>query len=416
MSFTYKNDTLYCESVSVPRIIKEHGTPCYIYSYTALIQQLNSIRKAFAPVNPLICFAMKANDNSAVVKTLVDQGAGCDIVSGGELIKALKCRADPGTIVFASVGKTDEEILAAIKAKILFFNVESQAELKRIDLLASQLGVRPGIALRINPDVAAVTHDRITTGTLEKKFGIDLATARDILVNQERYPSLDFSGLHMHIGSQITSVEPYIQAMKRVLAFLDDLTRAEVYLRYFDLGGGFGIDYDGQTSCPIEGFAAPLIPLLEETGLNIILEPGRFLCGNAGIFITRTLYLKDNGVKKFLIVDAGMNDLPRPSLYGAYHAITPVRQTRGPTDTFDVVGPICESGDFFAKDRVLPVVRQGDLLAIHSAGAYCHVMASNYNARGRAPEIMVKGNRWAVIKQRETLKDITRGEAIPDFL
>ncbi len=415
--FIYKKNSLYCESLSVARIVKELGTPCYIYSYHAFVEQFQKIKKAFAPVDPLICFAMKANDNLAVVKTLVDQGAGCDIVSGGELTKALKVKADPKKIVFASVGKTEEEIIAALNAGILLFNVESRPELDEINRLAKKLKKHACAALRVNPDVAAATHDRIMTGTLNKKFGLDLATARTILTNQSAWPNVEISGIHMHIGSQIKTVQPYVEAMERILQFLHDLKVAGVTLKYFDVGGGFGISYDENHPEHIEDFAKALIPLLKQTGLKIIMEPGRFISGNSGIFITKTLYIKDNGVKKFIIVDAGMNDLPRPSLYDAHHEIIPVKiDPAAKTDTFDVVGPICESGDFFAKKRMMPIVKNGDLLAIKSAGAYCYAMSSNYNVRPRAPEVMVKGNKFAVIKKRETIKDLMKGEKIPDFL
>jgi diaminopimelate decarboxylase len=415
--FPHKNNSLYCEGVRVERIIKELGTPCYIYSYHAFVDQFSRIKSAFAPVDPLICFAMKANDNLAVVKTLVNQGAGCDIVSGGELAKALKAKADPKKIVFASVGKTEEEITAALNAGILLFNVESQPELDSINRLAKKLKRRAGAALRVNPDVAAATHERIMTGTLNKKFGLDLATAKAILINQKTWPSVDINGIHMHIGSQIKTIEPYVEAMNRLLPFLADLKAACVALKYFDVGGGFGISYDENHPEHIEDFAKALIPLLKRTDLKIIMEPGRFISGNSGIFVTKMLYIKDNGVKKFMIVDAGMNDLPRPSLYDAHHEIVPVKtDPDAKTDTFDVVGPICESGDFFAKKRVLPVVKQGDLMAIKSAGAYCYAMSSNYNVRPRAPEVMVKGNQFVVIKKRETIKDLMRGETIPQFI
>lgn len=417
MHFHYKNNLLYCENIRVDRIIKELGTPCYIYSYHAFVEQFERIRNAFAPVDPLICFAMKANDNLAVVKTLVSQGAGCDIVSGGELIKALKAKADPKKIVFASVGKTEAEITDALNAGILLFNVESQPELNEINRLARKLKKQAGVALRVNPDVEAATHDRIMTGTLNKKFGLDLATAKAILMNQKAWPNVEISGIHMHIGSQIKTAAPYIEALNRILAFLNELKVAGVTLKYFDMGGGFGISYDENHPEHIEDFAKALVPLLKKTGLKIIIEPGRFIAGNSGIFITETLYVKDNGVKKFIIVDAGMNDLPRPSLYDAHHEIIPVKiDPVAQTDIFDVVGPICESGDFFAKKRTMPVVKRNDLLAIKSAGAYCYVMGSNYNVRGRAPEVMVKGNKFSVIKKRETIKDLMKGETIPEFI
>lgn len=414
--FTYKNGELYCEQVSVSRIVKDAGSPCYIYSHKHLVGQFESIRKAFARVDPLICFAMKANDNLALVKTLVDRGAGCDIVSGGELKVALKAGVDPQKIVFASVGKTKDEITDAIKAGILFFNVESLPELEEIDHLAGTMKRRASAALRINPDVKAATHDKITTGTLEKKFGLDLTTACTILHQRKKYPHVDIKGLHMHIGSQILSSKPYVTAIQKVLQFLDHLTREGIFVEYMDIGGGIGIPYGNETVEPIQSFARQLLPLLEKTGLKIVMEPGRYICGNAGILVTETLYVKDNGVKKFIIVDAGMNDLVRPAMYDAYHDIIPVRRKSSRKVVFDVVGPICESGDVFAKGRRLPVMSRGDLLAVKSAGAYGHVMSSNYNMRLRPVEVMVKGNKYGVVNERETFQDLMRGEHIPEFL
>ncbi len=414
--FKYKNGELYCESVKVSSIAKKVGTPFYLYSYKTLIDHFNKIKEAFKKIDPIICFAMKSNDNMAVVKALVDQGAGCDIVSGGELKKAIKVGADPKKIAFASTGKTEEEITDAIKAGILFFNVESLPELEEINRIAKKLKKKTQVALRINPDVKAATHDRITTGTLTKKFGIDLKTAHKVLKTQEKYPFVNINGIHMHIGSQITSSEPYIKALKKVIVFLDELTKDDIYLEYFDLGGGLGINYKDEKAQTAKEFAKDVMPLLEETGLKIIMEPGRFISGNAGIFVTKALYLKDNGVKKFFIVDAGMNDLMRPSLYDAYHEIVPVKKTRAKKMKVDVVGPICESGDYFAKDRMLPKVDAGDLLAIMGTGAYGYVMASNYNVRPRPVEVMVKGNKFEVIKERETFKDLIKGEKIPAFL
>ncbi|MFP4473550.1 MAG: diaminopimelate decarboxylase [Candidatus Omnitrophota bacterium] len=414
--FQYKKDQLYCDGVRIERIVKQVGTPCYIYSYRCFTANLKRIQKAFRAVDPLVCFALKANDNTAVIKSLVGQGAGCDIVSGGELKKALKVKADPAKIVFASVGKTDDEIRAALRAGILFFNVESLAELERIDQIAGKMRRKAPVALRVNPDVAAATHERITTGTLKKKFGLDLATAHKILRNQQGYPHITFRGIHMHIGSQITETAPYVTSLQKMIRFLDQLTREDIYLEYFDLGGGFGVPYEGKVS-QIGTFARDLVPLLQETGMKIVMEPGRFILANAGIFVTRTLFEKDNGIKHFVIVDGGMNDFARPSLYDAYHEIVPVRRQKGMRRRkVDVVGPICESGDFFAKDRLLPPVGRGDLLAIKGAGAYGYVMASNYNVRGRPAEVLVKGREFSVIRKRETFRELTRGEVVPDFI
>ncbi|MFC1510501.1 diaminopimelate decarboxylase [Candidatus Omnitrophota bacterium] len=414
--FVYKNNELYCEKLKVSAIAKECGTPLYIYSYKTLTDHFHKLKEAFKSVNPLICFAMKANDNLSVIKALADQGAGFDIVSIGELKKAIKVKADLQKIVFASVGKTEEEITLAIKSKILFFNVESLPELVEINRIAGKLKKVPQIALRINPDVDAVTHARITTGTLKNKFGIDLKTALQILKNKKKYKNLNINGLHCHIGSQITTVDPYIKALKKVTAFIQTCKKEGIAIKTLNMGGGLGINYNNDKANTAKQFAGKVMPLLKKCDVKIIIEPGRFIAGNAGIFVTKTLYLKDNGVKKFLIVDGGMNDLARPSLYNAYHHIQPLKKTRAKKIVMDVVGPICESGDFFAKDRKLAPMKKGDLLAIMGAGAYGYVMASNYNVRRRPAEVMVKGNKFAVIKKRETFKDLIAGEDIPAFL
>lgn len=416
--FFYKNGEYFCEDVAVSAIAKKVGTPVYIYSHKTLTEHLFKIQKAFAEINPLICFAMKSNDNVAVVKSLVNHGAGCDIVSGGELKKALKVGTDPKKIVFASVGKTEEEIAAALKAGILFFNVESLPELEEINRIAQQMHKRAPVALRINPDVDAATHEAITTGTLKNKFGIDLTSTRDILKSQKKYSHIKIKGLHIHIGSQIVSKDPFIKAISKASDFVHDLRAEGIELEYFDIGGGLGIIYKDENPQTPKDFAGAVLPYLKKLGLKIVMEPGRFIAGNAGILVARILYLKDNGVKKFLIVDAGMNDLIRPSLYGAYHEIIPVIEPAkhaGHT-LMDVVGPICESGDFLGKDRMLPELNKGDLVAVLSAGAYGYVMASNYNVRSKPVEVMVKGKQFEVIKERETFKDLTRGESIPKFL
>lgn len=414
--FLFKNGELYCEDVKVETIAKKVGTPLYLYSTKTLVDHFTKIKKAFAKVNPIICFAMKANDNLAVLKTLANEGAGFDIVSIGELRKALKVGADPKKIVFASVGKTEEEIAFAIKKGILFFNVESEPELAEINRIAKKLNKKPQAALRINPDVEAATHSFITTGTLKNKFGIDLQSTREILKQPKKYSNVKITGLHIHIGSQITTSQPFINAITKVVSFIDSLRSDGVKLEYLDIGGGLGIIYKDEKPQTAQDFANAVLAILEKTGLKIVMEPGRFIVGNAGIFVTKVLYLKDNGFKKFLIVDGGMNDLIRPSLYNAYHEIVPVKTTNSAKIKVDVVGPICESGDFFAKDRELPQVNKGDLLAIMSAGAYGYVMSSNYNVRGRVPEVIVKGKQFAITKKRETFEDLLRGESIPAFL
>lgn len=414
--FKYKNGELYCENVKVSSVAKKVGTPFYLYSYKTLVDHFNKIKQAFKEIDPLICFAMKCNDNMAVVKSLIDQGAGCDIVSVGELKKALKVKADPKKIVFASVGKTEEEITTALKAGILFFNVESFPELEEIDRIARTLNIKTQATLRINPDVKAITNDRIATGTLDKKFGIDLANTKMILKKQKDFPNVKINGIHMHIGSQILSFSPYIDALKKVNDFLKEVKKDGITLEYLDIGGGIGINYKGNEANTVKKFAQAIMPLLKKTGLKIIFEPGRFIAGNAGIFVTKVVYFKDNGVKKFVIVDAGMNDFMRPSLYNAYHEIIPLKKTSSKKIKVDVVGPICESGDFFAKDRMLPKLNKDDIIALMGAGAYGYVMASNYNVRGRPAEVMAKDSHFEIIKEREVFEDLTRGEKIPGFI
>ena len=414
--FKFKSNKLYCESVAVAKVAAEVGTPFYLYSHKTLVDHFIKIKNAFKQIDPIICFALKANDNMAVIKTLINQGAGCDIVSGGELKKALKVKADPKKIVFASVGKSEEEITAAIKADILFFNVESVPEIEEINQIAKKLNRIAPVALRINPDVDAATHHKVTTGTLKNKFGLDLFSARKLLKEQKKYTNIKINGLHIHIGSQITSGKPFEIAITKVVSFLEDIKSEGIRLDYLDIGGGLGIIYKNEKPQTAKQFARRILPLLKKTGLKIVMEPGRFIAGNAGIFVSKVLYLKDNGVKKFLIVDGGMNDLIRPTLYNAYHDIVPVKKSRAKKIKVDVVGPICESGDFFGKDRILPAMKKNDLLAVMSAGAYGYVMASNYNVRCRVPEVLVKGNKFAVIKKRETFKELVRGESIPEFL
>lgn len=414
--FSFKNNELCCESVKVASVAKSVGTPFYLYSYKTLTDHFLKIQKAFARVNPIICFAMKSNGNLAVIKSLIELGAGIDIVSVGELKKALVAGADPKKIVFASVGKTEEEISFAIKTGILLFNVESEPELAEINRVAKKMGKKVQAALRINPDVPAPTHEYITTGSLKKKFGIDLRTTKQIFKSQKKYPNVKINGIHIHIGSQITEGAPFVGALKKVVAFIEDLRKEGVAIEYLDIGGGLGIIYKDENPQTAQAYADKILPILEKTGLKIIMEPGRFIVGNAGIFVTKVVYVKDNGVKKFVIVDGGMNDLIRPTLYDAYHEIVPVKKTAASKVKVDVVGPICESGDFFAHDRLLPKVGKEDLLAVMSAGAYGYVMASNYNVRGRVPEVMVRGNKFEIVRERETFKDLMKGEKIPKFL
>jgi diaminopimelate decarboxylase len=348
---------------------------------------------------------------------LVKEGAGLDIVSGGELFRALKVGCAPQKIVYASVGKTDDEIRIALKREILFFNVESLAELENINRIAKSLGTVARIAIRINPDVEPRTHKFITTGKLTNKFGIDFDNASKIFAEQRNFSNLNICGLHIHIGSQITESVPYISAINKVVHFIESLKDRGVFLEYLNIGGGLGIIYNKETPQTAQNFALKVMPLLKKTGLKIIMEPGRFIVGNAGILLTKVLYIKTTPLKKFVVVDAGMNDLIRPALYNAYHQIVPLQTTNynlQTTEKVDVVGPICESADFFAKDRKIPKLNIGDYLAVMSAGAYGFSMSSNYNSRRRPAEVLVKGVEAFLIRRRENFQDLIKNEVIPD--
>lgn len=417
--FKYKGNYLYCEGAKVLDLARRFGTPLYIYSYHTLIDHYFKLKSAFSKVDALICYSVKANSNLAILKALVDKGAGLDIVSGGELYRSLKAGCPPEKIVYASVGKTDKEIEEAVREGILFFNVESLSELENINRISAKLHKISNAAIRINPDIEPKTHKFITTGKITNKFGIDFKTARDILVKRYNFANLNIAGLHIHIGSQITESAPYVAAITKMVNFIKQLKQKGIELEYLNIGGGLGIIYDKETPQTAQKFAAKIIPLLKKTGLKIILEPGRFVSGNAGILVTKVLYIKNTPKKKFIIVDAGMNDLIRPALYDAYHEILPLRVAgsgKRVAARFDVVGPICESADTFAKDRRLVLPREGDFLAIMSAGAYGFSMSSNYNSRPRAEEVLVVKDKAFVIRKREAYADLGRNEMIPPFL
>ncbi len=413
--FRYRGDDLYCEEVPVARIASEVGTPVYVYSHATLTRHFRVFDEAFAGVPHLVCFAMKANANLAVLKLFSDLGGGLDVISGGELFRGLKAGVAPQRIVFAGPGKTCEEIGYALKSDILMFNVESAQELRLINEIASGMGVRARVALRVNPDVDPKTHPYISTGLKQSKFGIDIGRAVEEYEAAKSMAALEVVGIHQHIGSQIMDVQPFVDSLEKTAGLVRRLREQGTDIRYIDVGGGLGITYkDEEPPLPAE-FARALIAVIQDLGATVILEPGRVLVGNAGILVTRVLYAKQTPAKNFLVVDAGMNDLVRPSLYGSYHAIQPVRRVGGrPEVTVDVVGPICESGDFLAKDRDLPRCEPGELLAVMSAGAYGHTMSSNYNARPRAPEVMVRGDRSCVVRARETFEDLVRGERTLD--
>lgn len=417
--FKYKGNYLYCEDIKIQDLANRFGTPLYIYSYHTLIDHFVKLKVAFRKITPLICYSVKANSNLSILKALVDKGAGLDIVSGGELFRAMKVGCPPEKIVYASVGKTDREIEEAIKVRILFFNVESLSELDNINRIAGRLNKIANVAIRINPDIEPKTHKFITTGKITNKFGIDFDSAYKILLIRNKFANLNICGLHIHIGSQITESAPYVAAITKMAKFIARLKIRGIDLEYLNIGGGLGIIYDKETPQTAEKFAGSVLPILEETKLKIILEPGRFIVGNAGILVVRVLYIKSTPKKKFVIVDAGMNDLIRPALYDAYHNILPLQvRSRAPgvRSKYDVVGPICESADFFAKERRLPCVKEGDYLAIMGAGAYAFSMSSNYNSRRRAEEVLVIKDKVAVIRKRETYADLMRNETIPSFL
>ncbi len=416
--FHFKGKELYCENVPISKIAKEVGTPFYLYSVGTFLDHFLKLKEAFKPADPLICFAMKSNSNLTVLKALAEQGSGFDIVSGGELFRAKKVGVDPRKIVFASVGKTEKEIEDAIRSNILMFNVESVPELDAINAVACRLKTTQKVAIRVNPDVQSGTHHYITTGTKENKFGLDVETSYKLFMESYRYPFLRFAGIHMHIGSQITNAKPFVQAVKKGLQFIDSVRYAGNPVEYLNIGGGLGIIYSKEKPQTADSFAKAVLPLFKnydlKHGLKIILEPGRFISGNSGILVTKVLYKKITQSKSFMIVDAAMNDLIRPSFYGAYHEITPVvkRKGLGKNITADVVGPICESGDFLAKNRKMEDVPVGDLLAVMSCGAYGSVMGSNYNSRPKPPEVVVKGNKFFVARKRETYEDLIRNENI----
>ncbi len=418
--------TLRCEGLSVAGLAEHFGTPLFVYSRRTLEERFRQLAGALAPLDPLICYAVKANSNLAVLGTFARLGAGFDVVSAGELHRVLAAGGDPGRCVFAGVAKTAVEIEFALRRGIYCFNAESEPELERINAIAGRLGVRAPVAVRVNPNVDAHTHAKITTGTYENKFGIAFEDVPGVYARAAKRRHLWLRGLQMHIGSQLTTVAPFRQAVERVAPLARELA-ARHGLEFFSIGGGVGIVYDpalasgtaawwnspaGRRFISPSRYAAAVTPALRDLGLKILLEPGRFLVGNAGILVTRVEYVKHTGHKRFVIVDAAMNDLFRPAFYDAYHEIVPVRERTGAARRCDVVGGICESGDYFAKDRPLAPVREGDLLALMSAGAYGSVMGSNYNSRPLAAEVLVSGRQVALVRQRQAVADIWRDERL----
>jgi diaminopimelate decarboxylase len=419
--FEYRNGEMFAEGMPIKKIAKEVGTPAYIYSLAALRQQFRTFDQAFSSVPHLVCFSVKANSNIALLRVFAKEGGGFDIVSGGELFRALRAGADPKKVVFSGVGKKKDEIEYALRSGILMFNVESEHELVALNEIAGAVKKKAPVSLRINPDVDPHTHPYISTGMKKAKFGVDIRRSVEVYKKAVSLPNLEVVGVDCHIGSQLTSVSPFVDALARVREYLDrvlvgSLRKEGARIRYVDLGGGLGITYKDETPPGPEEYAKAILEGLEGLDVTLILEPGRVIVGNAGILVTEVLYLKETDEKKFVIVDGGMNDLIRPALYGSYQAIQPVIQNNGQTVVADIVGPICESGDFFAKDREIAQPTRGDLLAVMSAGAYGFTMASNYNSHPKPPEILVDGDRYYVIRARENFDDLIRGEVIPPVL
>jgi diaminopimelate decarboxylase len=418
--FAYRGDELYCEDVPLAKIVAEVGSPVYVYSHATLQRHYRVFDGALAKHRHLICYSVKANSNLAVLRTLVGLGAGVDTVSRGEIFRALKVGADPKKIVFSGVGKRDDEIAYALDVGILAFNVESLSELHAIERVAAKAGQKAPISLRVNPDVDAQTHPYISTGLKKNKFGIAVTQARAAYAEARSLPHLEIVGLDCHIGSQLTKTSPFKDAIARLGELTRSLVLDGIDIRYVDIGGGLGIPYDQEDPPSPDDYGRAIEEAMQAfAGLDVTLicEPGRVIVGNAGVLVTKTLYLKQGEIKNFVIVDAAMNDLIRPAFYDSYHAIWPVQKRAGEPYVADVVGPICETSDFLARDRSLtqrPI--EGDLLALMSAGAYGFTMSSNYNTRPRVAEVMVKGGEYAVVRKREELEDLIRGEEVPAFV
>jgi diaminopimelate decarboxylase len=410
--FAPVDGVLHCEAVSVPDLVARWGTPLYVYSRGAIRARYQALETALADVPHLIAYSVKANGNLGVLRTLAEAGAGADIVSGGELHRALTAGIPADRIVFSGVGKTLNELAAALRAGIYAFNVESEGELCALAELAGAMGTRAPVALRVNPDIHSPTpHEYTRTGHAATKFGIAAARARDLYSIAAKMPGIAVRGIDVHIGSQISDVEPYERALAFVLDMADDLRRnEEIELEFVDLGGGMGISYSGEPGLSAEAFAAAVVPAMREAGLRLVVEPGRSIVGEAGILVTRVLYVKEGGGKRFVITDAGMNDLLRPSHYAGWHVVEPVEASDRPRVHVDVVGPICETGDFLALDREMALPRPGELLAIHTVGAYGFSMASQYNQRPRPAEVLVEGGDAALVRRRETLEDLVAAE------
>jgi diaminopimelate decarboxylase len=415
--FDYRDNEFRVEEVPVRRVVESFGTPCYIYSFSALKHGFALYSNAFSSIGALICYSVKANSNLAVLKAYANFGAGFDIVSLGELRRVLIAGGDPQKIVFSGVGKTLEEMREAIISEILFFNVESTEELEALNTVANDLKKRARVAIRVNPDIDPKTHPYISTGLKESKFGIDIDKAVHVYRQASRMDGIEIVGIDAHIGSQIFDLNPFSDSLRKLIELSGSLRDEGINIHYIDIGGGLGISYEfGEVSPRPRDYAEVVVRELRDKPYNLVLEPGRSLVGNAGILVTKVIYLKEGEKKKFVIVDAAMNDLIRPAFYDSYHEILNVDQGNSQEEKVDIVGPVCESGDFFAKDRGLRRVKKGDLLAILSAGAYGFAMSSNYNSRPRVPEILVNGGEFFLVREREKIDDLMRGESIPGFM
>ncbi len=414
--FNTKNGELLCEDVPVESIARKVGTPFYLYSTATLVRHFKAMDNGFGDFPHLTCFAVKSCSNIAILNIFGRLGGGADIVSGGELFRAIQAGIAPEKIVYSGVGKTAGEIREALEADILMFNVESAQELDTIQDVAASMGKIAPVAFRINPDVDPKTHAYISTGLAKNKFGVPIDEAEELYLRANGMTNIAIKGISCHIGSQLTEVAPFIESLGKVKNFISRLKEAGIAIAYLDLGGGLGICYDEEEPPHPEVYAAAIKEELADLDVTLVLEPGRVIVGNAGILVTKVLYNKANAQKKFLIVDAGMNDLGRPSLYGAYHGVRQVKETTADTQKADMVGPICETGDFLAKDQELPVCNPGDLLAVMSAGAYGFTMSSNYNSRPRVAEVLVSGGQFKIIRERENYQNLIQGESIPDFL
>lgn len=431
-SFEYKQGKLFCENVNLAEIAQEAGTPAYVYSASTILDHYRRLDQSFEDIPHLICYAVKANSNIGILNLLAEQHSGFDIVSAGELYRVQKAGGKPEQCTFAGVGKTESEIKYALQQGILAFNIESESELVYLNKVAASINHRAPISLRVNPDVDADTHKYISTGKSENKFGIAFDRILEVYEAASKMSNIAIRGVQMHIGSQITKVKPFAEAVTKMAPLVAEL-KARYGIEYFSIGGGVGIVYDASLASgsaqwweeqasedssrlTIEAYAQAILPTLKELGLKILFEPGRYMVGNAGVLLTRVLYIKKGGRKKFVIVDAGMNDLIRPALYESFHEIVPLNAPKNDEkEPIDIVGPVCESGDFFAQDRELPILQEGDLIALMSAGAYGFTMASNYNSRPLPTEILVKGGQAEVIRERQHLSDLIHGESIPQW-